>query len=132
MGDESWFYHYESETKWEIMDQHYLNSLTKKKAKTMQPVEKVISTIFWNADGCVLVEFLEPGETINATVMPRRFTSSFMQCEIKYKRPGKRPFCNMIMHNSVCLATEKIQKIGWEDLPHPTHSSTWHPLTTLF
>jgi len=30
------------------------------------PSAKVMGTVFWDAEGCILIEFLEPGKNINA------------------------------------------------------------------
>jgi hypothetical protein len=38
----------------------------KKKAKTMPSAGKVMGTVFWDAEGCILAIFLEPRQTINA------------------------------------------------------------------
>jgi len=48
------------------MEWHHLNSPTKKKPKTMPSAKKIMDTVFWDAEGCIVTEFLEPGKTINA------------------------------------------------------------------
>jgi len=65
-GDESWFHHFEPEMKWQRMEWHHLYSPSKKKAKTVPSAAKVMGTVFWDAEGLILAEFLEPGQTITA------------------------------------------------------------------
>jgi hypothetical protein len=60
-GDESRFHHFEPETKWQSMEWHHLHSPSKKKAKAVSSAAKVMGTVFWDAEGCILAEFLEPG-----------------------------------------------------------------------
>ncbi|PNF17989.1 hypothetical protein B7P43_G17352 [Cryptotermes secundus] len=65
-GDESWFQYFEPETKRQSMECHHLHSPSKKKAKTVPSAAKVMGTVFWDAEGFILAEFLEPGQTTNA------------------------------------------------------------------
>jgi len=54
-----------SETRRQNMEWHYTTS-PKKKPKTVPSAGKVMGTVFWKTEGCMLVDFLEKGETINA------------------------------------------------------------------
>jgi hypothetical protein len=74
-GDESWFHHFEPETKLQSMEWHHLHSpkrkkerkkKKKKKAKTVPSAAKVMGTVFWDAEGCILAKFLVPGQSFNA------------------------------------------------------------------
>jgi len=65
-GDKSWFHHFEPEMKQKSVEWHHLHSPSKKKAKTVPSAAKVMGTVFWDAEGLILVEFLEPGQTITA------------------------------------------------------------------
>jgi len=66
IGDESWFHHFEPETKRQNMEWHHLHSPSKKKAKAVPSAAKVMCTVFWDAEGLILAEFLEHGQTITA------------------------------------------------------------------
>jgi len=66
IGDESCFHHFEPETKRQSMEWHHLHSPSKKKAKTVPSTAKVMGTVFWDAEGLILAEFLERGQTITA------------------------------------------------------------------
>ena len=65
-SDESWFHHFEPDTKRQSMEWHHLHSPSKKKAKTVPSAAKVMGRVFWDAEGLILAEFLEPGQTITA------------------------------------------------------------------
>ncbi|PNF39637.1 hypothetical protein B7P43_G05674 [Cryptotermes secundus] len=65
-GYENWFHHFKPEMKRQSMEWHHLHSPSKKKAKTVPSALKVMGTVFWDAEGFILAEFLEPGQTINA------------------------------------------------------------------
>jgi len=126
-GDESWFHHFEPETKWQNMEWHHLHSPSKKKAKTVPSALKVMGTVFWNAEGLILAEFLEPGQTITA--------ARYVQTLHKLNRAlrDKRLRRNIIiLHDNTCphatrLISKAIAKMGWEVLPHPSYSPDLAP-----
>jgi len=53
-GDESWFHHFEPETKRQSMECRHLHSPSKKKAKTVPSAAKVMGTVFWDAEVLIL------------------------------------------------------------------------------
>jgi len=65
-GDESWFHNFEPEMKQQSMEWCHFHSPSKKKAKTVPSAAKVMGTVFWDAEGLILAEFLEPGQAITA------------------------------------------------------------------
>jgi len=81
----------------------------------------VMGTVFWDAEGLILAEFLEPGQTITAAHYVQ--TLHKLRCALRDKRPGR----NIILHDNarphaVRHTSEAIAKMGWEVLPHPTYS----------
>jgi len=120
-GDESWFHHFESEMKQQSMEWHHLHSPSEKKAKTVPSAAKVMGTVFWDAEGLILAEFLEPGQTITAA----RYVQALhkFRCALRDIRLGR----NIILHDNACphaahLTSEAIARMGWEVLPHPSYS----------
>ena len=87
-ADESWFHYFDAETKRQSTEWDHLDSQTKKKPKTMQSAKKIVGTVFWDAEDCILIEFLEPRKTINAA----RYVQTLLKLrrELRDKRPGKR------------------------------------------
>jgi len=124
-GDESWFHHFEPETKWQSMEWHHLHSPSKKKAKTVPSAAK--GTVFWDAKGLILAEFLEPGQTITAA----RYVQTLhkLHCALRDERPGQNI---IILHDNARphaarLTSEAIAKMGWEVLPHSSYSPDLEP-----
>jgi hypothetical protein len=84
-GDESWFHHFDPETKRHNMEWHHLTSPKKKKTKTVPSAGKVMGTVFWESEECILVDFLEKGKTINAARYVQ--TLNKLRCALREKRP---------------------------------------------
>jgi len=111
-GDESWFHHFEPETKRHSMEWHHLHSPSKKKAKTVPSAVKVMGTVFWDAEGLILAKFLERRQTITA--------ARYVQTLHKLRRAlcDKCPGRNIIiLHDNArphaaCLTSEAIAKMG--------------------
>jgi len=65
-GDKTWCHHHEPESKRQSMDWRHVNSPSKKKFKTLPSAGKVMCTVFWDRKVVILLDFLEPGQTINS------------------------------------------------------------------
>jgi len=83
-------------------------------------------TVFWDAEGLILAEFLERGQNITAA----RYVQSLHKLHraLRDKRPGR----NIILHNNARphaarLTSEAIAKMGWEVPPHPSYSPDLAP-----
>jgi len=126
-GDESWFHHFEPETKQQSMEWRHLHSPSKKKANTVPSAAKVMGTVFWDAEGLILAEFLEPGQTITAV----RYVQTLhkLRRALRDERPGRNI---IILHDNARphtarLTSEAIAKMGWEVLPRPSYSPDLAP-----
>lgn len=63
----SCFHHFELERKWQSMEWHHRMSPGKNRPNTVHPSAfKIMDTIF-SAEGCILIDFLLPGETVKVT-----------------------------------------------------------------
>ena len=109
------------------IDTNHLHSPSKKKAKTVLSSAKVMGTVFWDAEGLILAEFLEPGQTITAA----RYVQTLhkLRRALRDKRPGRNI---IILHDNARphaarLTSEAIAKMGWEVLPHPSYSPDLAP-----
>ena len=109
------------------MEWRHLHSPSKKKAKTVSSAAKVMGTVFWDIEGLILAEFLEPGQTITAA----RYVQTLhkLRCALRDKRPGRNI---IILHDNTCphatcLTSEAIVKMGWEVLPQPSYSPDLAP-----
>jgi transposase len=86
-----------------------------------------MGTVFWDAEGLILAEFLEPGQTITAA----RYVQTLHKLSraLHNKRPGRNI---IILHDNAHphaarLTSEAIAKMGWEVLPHPSYSPDLAP-----
>jgi len=114
------------------MECRHLHSPSKKKAKTVPSGAKVMGTVFWEAEGLILAEFLEPGQTITAA----RYVQTLHK--LRHALHDKCPGQNIIiLHDNAhphaaCLTSEATAKMGWEVLHTPPIALTWHTPTTIF
>jgi len=64
--DETWLYHYDSETKQQSMEWRHSGSPRPKKFRVQKSAGKILASIFLNQDGILLIDYLPKGQTINA------------------------------------------------------------------
>jgi hypothetical protein len=84
--DETWVFHYTPESKAESMTWKHPHSPVKKKFKTVHSPGKVMTTVFWDVHGVLLVDFPPPSSTINAAAY--QATLKRLKEAIQCKRPG--------------------------------------------
>jgi hypothetical protein len=60
-GDESWVHHFTLESKAASMAWKHTTFPIRKKFKTRPSAGKELLTVFWNAEGVLLLDFLEQG-----------------------------------------------------------------------
>ena len=93
----------------------------------MPSAKKIMGTVFWNAEGCILVEFLEPGKTINAA----RYVHTLLKLHraLRDKHPGRKIILqhDNAQSHTAHLTLEKIENMGWEVLPRPPYSPDLAP-----
>ena len=88
----------------------------------MPSAAKVMGTVFWDAEGLILAEFLERGQTITAA----RYVQTLhkLRRALRDKHPGRNI---IILQDNACPTSEAIAKMGWEVLPHPSYSPDLAP-----
>jgi hypothetical protein len=64
--DETWLYHYGSETKQQSMEWRQSGSPRPKKFRLQNSVGKFIALNCWDQDGILLIDYLPKGQTIKA------------------------------------------------------------------
>lgn len=60
-ADENWFHHFEPEAKQQSMEWYHIYSPSQTKARTVSSAAKVMATVFWDGEGWILADLLEPG-----------------------------------------------------------------------
>ena len=123
--EENWSYHYDPETKQQSMEwRHSGSPRPPKKIRVQKSAGKAISSIFWDQDGILLIDYLPNGQTINAWY----YSSLLVQLKdiLKEKRRGKITKGVLMLHNAPAhwaLATqEKLAYLVFQCLDHPPYS----------
>jgi len=101
-----------------------VNSPSKKKFKTLPSASEVMCTVFWDRKGVILLDFLEPGQTINSDRYIVTLTK--LKAQISRVRPEKK-ITFLLQHDNARPHTslrtmEHIDNLGWTVLPHPLYS----------
>lgn len=103
-----------------------MNSPSQKKARTVLSPVKVMSTVFWDAEGWVLADFSDLEETISASRHVQAVHN--LRQVSRDKRPGRRIILqhhNVPPHSARC-ASDEIEKLGWEILSRLSYSPDLH------
>lgn len=129
-GDETWLHYHEPETKAQSMQWKHQGSPTPKKFRTQPSVGKRMATVFWDKDGIILIDWLEPGTTINSESYVTTLRS--LRRAIQRKRPGKWAKGVLLQHDNARPHTSRatttaINELGFQVLPHPPYSPDLAP-----
>lgn len=129
-GDETWVHHSTPETKQQSMAWTPPGEKAPQKAKRGLSAGKIMATVFWDAKGVLLVEYLPRGQTINA----ERYSETLLKLKtrIKRKRPGLLTDQVLLMHDnarphSAATTQTLLQKFKWDIFPHPPYSPDLAP-----
>jgi len=131
--DESWLYHYDSETKQQSMEWRHSGSPRPQKIRVQKSAGKFLASIFWDQDGILLIDYLPKGRTINAEY----YSSLLVQIKdiLKEKCSGKVTKVVLFLHDNApfhrALATrKKLAYLGFQCLDHTPYSSDLARRTT--
>lgn len=128
--DETWVHHYTPETKQQSKQWRHSGSPPPKKAKAVASAGKVMASIFWDAKGILLIDYLPKGQTITGVYYASLLDK--LKQKVNEKRPGlaKKKIIfhqdNARPHTSV-IAMAKIHELGFDLLPHPPYSPDLAP-----
>ena len=104
--DETWVHHFTSETKQQSKQWKHLGSPPPKKAKTVPSAGKVMASVFWDADGILLIDYLQKGQTINGTYYASLLTQLREKVKIKPAESSLKVCCSirtMLLFTSLSL-----------------------------
>jgi histone-lysine N-methyltransferase SETMAR len=128
--DETWVHHFQPEMKEQSKQWKHPTSPVPKKAKAVVSAGKVIASVFWDAEGVLLVDYLEKGHTIPGTYYANLLRQ--LKEKIKILRRGKLTRGvlfhqdNAPSHKST-VAMAAINECGFEILEHPPYSPDLAP-----
>jgi len=123
--DETWLYLYDPETKQQSMEWPHSSSPQPKKFRVQNSAGKVLSSIFWDQDGILLIDYLPMGQTINAEYYSLLLVQ--LKVILKEKRRGKVTKGVLFLHDNApahrALATrKKLAYLGFQCLDHSPYS----------
>ena len=91
-----------------------------------------MGSVFWDAQGCILVEFLERGQTINAA----RYIQTLLKLHqaLCNKCPGNKIILQQdtARHHTTHATMERSGHLGRKLFHFLPTVPTWHLLTTIF
>jgi len=119
--DETWFYHYDPETKQQSVEWQHSGSPHPKKFRVHKSAGKVLASIFWDQDRILLIDYLPKGQTISV-----EYYSSLL-VQWKEKRRGKVTKGILFLPDNApahqTLASQKeLAYLGLQCLDHPLYS----------
>ena len=131
--DETWLYHYDTETKQQSMERRHSGSPRPKKFGVQKSAGEVLASIFWDQDGILLIVYLPKGQTINAEY----YSSLLVQLKdiLKEKRRGKVTKGVLFLHDNARLTGHLQRRRNWPTwafsvlITHPI-LRIWPRLTT--
>ena len=127
--DETWLYHYDSETKQQSMEWQHSSSPHPKKFRVQKFAGKFLASTFWNHDVILLIDYLPKGQTINAEY----YSSLLVQLKDILKEKHREVTKGVLfLHDNApahrALASQKrLAYLGFQCLDHPPYSPDLAP-----
>ena len=120
--DETWVHYYEPENKAQSRQSVGPGSPRPKKFKTQPSAGKVMATVFWDAQGVIMLDFLAKKSTITDTYYAKLLDQ--LRTVIREKRPGKLSKEILLKQDNVRVHTCKtamdaVERNGYELIPTP-------------
>ena len=97
--DETWIYHHDPKLKQERLQWTEAGCSAPKQVKSQRSAKKVMASVFWDAKGILLIDYLQKGKTINSEYYCRLLDQ--LDEKIRVKRLGlkkKKSFFIKTMH----------------------------------
>jgi len=124
-GDETWIHHYDPESKQQSMQWKHASSPNPRKFKVQASASKIMCTIFWDAEGILLIDFMPQKVTITGVYNPDLLHK--LHLAIKEKRRGKLTKVPLLLHDNAPahrshVGQAAILESGFEEMHHPPYS----------
>lgn len=129
-GDECWIYFYDPETKRDSMEWRRGPEGAPRKFKQQRSVGKVLGCFFWDSQGLIMREYLEPGPTVSGVRYAQQLRDLRSACV--QKRRGKMCAGPLLLHDNAPAHTSQLAiraaaRAGYEILQHPPYSPDLAP-----
>ena len=123
--DETWFHYYEPENKAQSRQ-----SPRPKKFKTQPSTGKVMATVFWDAKGIIMLDFLPKRSTITGVYYANLLDQ--LRTAIREKRRGKLSKGVLLQQDNArvhtCkVAMDAVERNGYELISYPAYSPDLAP-----
>ena len=129
-GDETYIHHYEPETKRQSMQWLPPGSEAPKKAIRKISAKTVLTLVFWDRLGVLMVEFFRKGTTMTGAVYAEILAK--LAIAIQERRTHMRKDGVFLLHDNAPahtsnLSKSAIQELGFIELNHPPYSPDLAP-----
>lgn len=128
--DETWVHHYTPETREQSKQWAERGSSLTRKGKSVPSIKKIMASVFWDAKGIILIDYLDKGRAMNGEYFSNLLDR--LEKKISETRPGlhKKEIIlhqDNALHYKKALAMGKIRDFKFELLEHPPHSPDLAP-----
>lgn len=127
--DETWIPHFDPETKQDSKVWVTRGSTAPVKARRETHSKKVMLTLFFDCQGPLIVDFLEPNTTINSD----RYVTLLEKLKLDMPNRRRSPVKPRLLHHdnarphTAQKTMEAIKRLNFELLPHPPYSPDLAP-----
>lgn len=128
--DETWVYHHDPDSKQEAKEWCEPGCSAPKRVRVQKSAKKVLASVFWDAKGILLVDYLQTGQTINSDYYCNLLDQ--VESKIREKRPGLQKkkiifHCDNAPAHTAQKTIGKISELNYELLNHPSYSPDLAP-----
>lgn len=128
--DETWIHHYTPESKQQAARWTAQGERQPRRPKTQQSSGKVLASVFWDADGILLIDYLEHGKTINADYYVALLDRLDAILREKRKRTQRKNI--LFLHDNAPAhkahkSMNKLEQLRYELVEHPPYSPDLAP-----
>ena len=122
---ETWIYHHDPKLKQERLQWTEAGCSAPKKVKSGRSAKKVMASVFWDAKGILLIDYLKKGKTINSEYYCQLLDQ--LNVKIREKIPGlSKKKITFYQDNAPALTSDltmvKLNELKYEMLEHPPYS----------
>ena len=125
--DETWIHYYKPENKAQSRQWIGPGSPRPKNFKTQLSASKVMATVFWDAEGFIMLDFLPKRRSITEVYYAHLLDQLKTAIREKRRVNSLRVFCCDRATRESSLAMDAIERNGYELLPHPAYSPDLAP-----